>query len=273
MLIDNELLTSSTNNNLRSLLKEYGGVVPLDLPPRLSPTCKVQHGIDVMEGKEAVRKPRYCMDSSESQEVECQLADYLARGFIRHSILPWASPILLVKKKDGSMRMCIDYHGLNAIIVKNKYPLPSVDELFDQLHGTQYFSKIDLCSRYHQVPIQTEDIAKTAFRTKFEYYEFLVMPFGLTNAPTTFMTLMDSALRPYLGKVVVVFLDDILIFNKIKEEHLEHLRLVFEKLQTHSLYAKQSKCDFFKNEIHYLGHVISYAGVKMDKDKVDAILR
>ena len=134
--------------------------------------------------------------------------------------------------------------------------MPRVDELFDQLHGAQYFSKIDLCSGYHQVPIRTEDIAKTAFRTKFGHYEFLVMPFGLTNAPAMFMTLMDNVLRPYLGKFVVFFLDDILIFSKTKEEHIEHLRLVFEKLQAHSLYAKQRKCDLFKNEIHYLGHVI-----------------
>ena len=159
---------------------------------------------------------------------------------------PWASPILLVKKKDGTMRMCIDYRGVNAITIKNKYPLPRVDELFDQLHGARYFSKIDLRSGYHQVRIRAEDVAKTAFRTKFGHYEFLVMPFGLTNAPATFMTLMDSVLRPYLGKFVVVFLDDILIYSKTESEHLEHLRLVFDKLREHALYAKQSKCEFFK---------------------------
>ena len=271
-VVANDLLSSSAKENLEHLLKEYGDVFPLDLPPGLPPTRNVQHGIDVMEGKKPVSKPPYRMSASESQEVERQLADYLARGFIRPSTLPWASPILLVKNKYGSMQMCIDYRGLNAITIKNKYPLARVDELFDQLHGARYFSKIDLHSGYHQVPIQIEDIAKMAFRTKFGHYEFLVMPFGLTNAPATFMTLMDGVLRPYLGKFVVVFLDDILIFNKTEEEHIEHLRLVFEKLRTQALYAKQSKCDFFKNEIHYLGHVISYASIKMDKDKVDAIL-
>ena len=162
--------------------------------------------------------------------MERQLEDYVQRGFIRPSSSPWASPILLVKKKDGSMRMCVDYRGVNAITIKNKYPLPRVDELFDQLNGARYFSKIDLRSGYHPVRIQPQDVPKTAFRTRFGNYEFLVMPFGLTNAPATFMTLMDRVLRPYLGNFVVVFLDDILIYSRSEEEHLEHLRLVFELL-------------------------------------------
>ena len=151
------------------------------------------------------------------------MADYISRGFIKPSSSPWASPILLVKKKDGTMRMCVDYRALNAVTIKNKYPLPRVDELFDQLLGASYFTKIDLRSGYHQVRICLADIPKTAFRTRFGHFEFLVMPFGLTSPPATFMTLMDSVLRPYLGKFIIFFLDDILIYSATKEEHLAHL--------------------------------------------------
>ena len=154
-------------------------------------------------------KPAYRLSVNEAHEVERQLADLVQQGFIQPSRLQWASPVLLVKKKDGSMRMCIDYRGLNAATIKNKYPLPLIDELFDQLNGAKYFSKLDLRSGYHQVRIEPSDVPKTAFRTRFGHYEFLVMSFGLTNAPATFMTLMDTMLRPFLGKFVVVFLDDI----------------------------------------------------------------
>ena len=267
------LLSSFARQSLDTLITEFKDVFPNELPHGLPPVRAVQHGIDIVQGSKPVSKPPYRMSASEAKEVEGQLADYLARGFIRPSTSPWASPILLVKKKDGTMRMCVDYRGLNALTIKNKYPLPRVDELFDQLQGKRYFSKVDLRSGFHQVRVSIDDILKTAFRTRFGHFEFLVMPFGLTNAPATFMTLMDSVLRPYLGKFVVVFLDDILIFSKTEEEHLEHLRLVFNELRTHALYAKQSKCEFFKNEIHYLGHTISFSGINMDTDKVDAILR
>ncbi|MCO5599478.1 hypothetical protein L7F22_053582 [Adiantum nelumboides] len=269
---NSSLFSPFARQKLTHLLTEYSDVFISDLPPGLPPTRDVQHRIDVLPGTKPMSKPPYRRSAGEAKEVESQLADYLARGFIRPSASPWTSPILLVKKKDGFMCMCIDYRGLNAITIKNKYPLPRVDELFDQLHGAQYFTKIDLCLRYHQVRILSEDISKTAFRTRFGHFEFLVMPFGLTNAPTTFMTLMDSVLRPYLGKFTVVFLDDILNYSKTKDEHIEHLQLVFEQLQTHALYAKTSKCNFFQTEIHYLGHVISYSGIKMDTDKVIAIL-
>ncbi|MCO5561094.1 hypothetical protein L7F22_014715 [Adiantum nelumboides] len=219
---------------LAHLLTEYSDVFSSDLPRGLPPTSDVQHRIDVLSGTKPVSKSPYRLSASEAKEVESQLADYLARGFIRLRTSPWASPVLLVKKKDGSMRMCVDYRGLNAITIKNTYPLPRVDELFDQLHGARYFTKIDLRSGYNQVRILSEDISKTAFRTRFGHFEFLVMPFGLTNAPATFMTLMDSVLQSYLGKFTVVFLDDILIYSKIEDEHIEHLRLVFEQFRTHA---------------------------------------
>ena len=209
--------------HLQDLLQEYKDVFPDDLPRGLPPERPVDHGIDVIPGTKPISKPPYRLSHSEAAEVERQLADYLSKGFIRPSSSPWASPILLVKKKDGSMRLCIDYRGLNSVTIKNKYPLPRVDELFDQLKGARYFTKIDLRSGYHQVRIRLADIPKTAFRTRFGHYEFLVMPFGLTNAPATFMTLMDSVLRPYLGKFIIVFLDDILIYSATEEEHLMQL--------------------------------------------------
>ena len=171
------------------------------------------------------------------------------------------------------MRMCVDYCSLNAVTIKNKYLLPKIDELFDQLKGAKYFSKIDLRSGYHQVRIHADDIPKTMFRTRFGHYEFLVMPFGLTNAPATFMALMDSVLRPYLGKFVIVFLDDILVYSTTLDEHAEHLRKVFQLLRENSLYAKESKCEFFKDSIQYLSHVIFTEGIAMDASKVDAILQ
>ena len=166
------------------------------------------------------------------------------------------------------MCMCVDCRALNAVTIKNKCPLPKVDELFDQLYGASYFTN----SGYHQVQIFLVDIPKTDFRTRFSHFEFLVMPFGLTNAPCTFMTLMDSVLRPYLGKFVIVFLDGILIYNTTKDNHFKHLKQVFDFLRSHKLYGKQSKCDFLKSEIHYLGHVISAQGVQMDMTKVNSII-
>jgi hypothetical protein len=177
-----------------------------------------------------------------------------------------------VKKKDGTLRLCIDYRQLNKVTIKNKYPLPRIDDLFNQLGGAFVFSKIDLRSGYHQVRIKGEHIHKTAFRTWYGHYEFLVVPFGLTNAPATFMCLMNNVLSQFLDKFVLVFIDDILIYSKNREEHEEHLRLVLQVLREHQLYAKFSKCDFFHKKIHYLGHVLSKEGVAVDPDKIRSIM-
>ena len=254
-------------------MSEFGDVFPSDLPDGVPPSRDLDHSIDLLPGSKPISKPAYRLSHSEVQEVERQLTEYVEKGFIRPSSSPWAAPILLVKKKDGSMQMCVDYRSLNQVTIKNKYPMPRIDELFDQLNGAKYFSKIDLRSGYHQVRIREQDVPKTAFRTRCGHFEFLVMPFGLTNAPATFMTLMDRILHPFLGKFVVVFLDDILIYSKSKREHLEHLRAVFELLRKNKLFGKESKCDFFAEQIHYLGHIVSAEGTRMDPEKVDAILR
>ncbi|KAD2805397.1 hypothetical protein E3N88_38774 [Mikania micrantha] len=195
------------------------------------------------------------------QELSSQLQELLDKGFIRPSFSPWGAPVLFVKKKDGSFRMCIDYRELNKLTIKNRYPLPRIDDLFDQLQGATCFSKIDLRSGYHQLRVNDEDIPKTAFRTRYGHYEFVVMPFGLTNAPAVFMDLMNRVCRPYLDQFVIVFIDDILIYSKSEQEHEDHLRKVLELLRAEQLYAKFSKCEFWLKEVHFLGHVKNKDGI------------
>jgi len=177
-----------------------------------------------------------------------------------------------VKKKDETLRLCVDYRPLNEVTIKNKYPLPRIDLLFDQLAGAKVFSKIDLRSGYHQIKIKPEDIPKTAFTTRYGLYEYLVMSFGLTNAPAHFMYLMNSVFMPELDTFVVVFIDDILVYSKSKEEHAEHLRIVLTRLREHQLYAKFSKCEFWLKEVQFLGHVLSAEGVAVDPSKVKDVL-
>ncbi|GJZ60786.1 putative reverse transcriptase domain-containing protein [Tanacetum coccineum] len=196
---------------------------------------------------------------------------HCSKGFIRPSSSPWGAPVLFVKNKDGSFCMCIDYRELNKLTIKNRYPLPRIDDLFDQLQGSCVYSKIDLRSGYHQLRVQEKDIPITAFRTRYGHYEFQVMPFGLTNAPAVFMDLMNRACKSFLDKFVIVVIDDILIYSKNKEEHKEHLRIILELLQKEKLYAKFSKCEFWLDSVKFLGHVINSQGVHVDPTKVEAI--
>nr|GEV00244.1 putative reverse transcriptase domain-containing protein [Tanacetum cinerariifolium] len=205
------------------------------------------------------------------EELSRQLKELQDKGFIRPSSSPWGAPILFVKKKNGSFRMCIDYRELNKLTIKNRYPLPSIDDLFDQLQWSQFFSKIDLRSGYHQLRVHEDDIPKTAFRTRYGHFEFTVMPFGLTNAPTIFMDLMNRICRPYLDKFVIVFIDDILIYSKTREEHEMHLGLVLKLLKKEKLYAKFSKCEFWLREVQFLRHVINGNGIHIDPSKIEAV--
>ncbi|GJX73646.1 putative reverse transcriptase domain-containing protein [Tanacetum coccineum] len=200
-----------------------------------------------------------------------QLQELSDKGFIRPSSSPWGSPILFVKKKDVSFRMCIDYHELNKLTMKNQYPLPRIDDLFDQLQGSRVYSKIDLRSGYHQLRVQEEDIPKTAFRTRYGHYEFQVMPFGPTNAPAVVIDLMNRACKPYLDKFMIVFIDDILIYSKNKKEHEEHLKLILRLLKKEELYAKFSKCEFWLSKVQFLGHVIDSEGIHIDPTKIESI--
>ncbi|GJZ77375.1 retrotransposon protein, putative, ty3-gypsy subclass [Tanacetum coccineum] len=195
-----------------------------------------------------VARAPYRLAPSEMKELLEQLKELSDKGFIRPSSSPWGAPVLFVKKKDGSFRMCIDYRELNKLTVKNHYPLPRIDDLFDQLQGSSVYSKIDLRSGYHQLRVREEDILKTAFRTRYGHYEFQVMPFGLTNAPAVFMGLMNRVCKAYLDKLVIVFIDDIMIYSKNKKEHEEHLKLILELLKREELYAKFSKCGFLDSQ-------------------------
>ena len=208
----------------------------------------------------------------EQVELKKQIDELLAKGFIRPSVFPWAAPVIFVEKKDGTKRLCVDYRGLNQVTIKNKYPLPRIDALFDQLKGAKVFSKIDLQSGYHQLRIKEEDIEKTTFSTRYGHYEYVVMSFGLTNAPAIFMEAMNMMLHPYLDLFVVVFIDDILVYSKTEEEHEVHLSLVLDKLREYKYYAKLKKCAFWISEVAFLGHVINQHGITVDPKNVASVV-
>ncbi|GKD45309.1 reverse transcriptase domain-containing protein [Tanacetum coccineum] len=216
------------------VVRDFPEVFPEDLPG-LPPTRQVEFHIELIPGAAPVARAPYRLAPAEMKELAEQLKELSDKGFIRPSSSPWGAPILFVKKKDGSFRMCIDYRELNKLTVKNRYPLPRIDDLFDQLQGSSIYSKIDLRSGYHQLRVREEDIPKTAFRTRYGHYEFQVMPFGLTNAPAVFMDLMNRVCKPYLDKFVIVFIDDILIYSHNEKEHEEHLKTILELLKKEEL--------------------------------------
>ncbi|GJX52872.1 putative reverse transcriptase domain-containing protein [Tanacetum coccineum] len=252
------------------VVREFPEVFPEDLPG-LPPVRQVEFQIDLIPGAAPVARTPYRLAPSEMQELSNQLQELADRGFIRPSTSPWGAPVLFVKKKDGSFRMCIDYRELNKLTIKNRYPLPRIDDLFDQLQGSSVYSKIDLRSGYHQLRVRDKDIPKTAFRTRYGHYEFQVMPFGLTNAPAVFMDLMNRVCKPYLDKFVIVFIDDILIYSRNEEEHANHLRMILELLKKEKLYAKFSKCDFWIRIVQFLGHLIDSQGLHVDPAKIEAV--
>lgn len=259
--------------DLETKLKaDFADVMPAELPDELPPERFVDHHIELTPGAQPVAGAMYRHSILESQELKRQLQQLLEKGFIQPSKSPFGAPVLFVKKKTGDLRMCIDFRALNQITIKNRTPLPRIDDLLESLSGAKYFTCLDLRSGYYQIRIAPEDIEKTAFRTKYGHFEFKVLPFGLTNAPATFQTLMNHVFSDMLDVSVLVYLDDIMIFSKTLEEHKEHVAAVLKRLRKHKLYLNGPKCKFFRTKVDWLGHVVSSDGISVDQSKIQAVL-
>jgi hypothetical protein len=260
---------SPPHDLLESLLASFSNI--FNEPRGLPPPCRHDHRIRLLPGTAPVAVRPYRYPQLLKDEIERQCDEMLRQGIIRECTSAFSSPVLLVKKHDSTWRFCIDYRELNQRTVKDKFPIPVVDELLNELRGARFFTKLDLRSGYHQVCKHQDNIDKTTFRTHRGHFEFLVMPFGLTNAPSTFQSLMNDVLRPFIRKFMLVFFDDILVFSRSWSEHLQHVKQVFQALRDHKLALKRAKCPFDTNTATYLGHIISESGVAMDPAKVEAI--
>jgi hypothetical protein len=256
-------------DSVQQVLQEFSGI--FDEPSGLPPSRSFDHTIPLLPGAQPVSVRPYRYTPAQKDEIESQVTEMLDKGIIQPSASPFSSPVLLVKKKDGTWRFCADYRHLNAITVKNKYHLPIIDELLDELSGAQWFTKLDLRSGYHQIRMNSADEHKTAFRTHHGHFEFKVIPFGLTSAPATFQGVMNSILSSLLRRYVLVFVDDILIYSRSLEEHVKHLRAIFQILARRQLKVKKSKCSFAQQRLSYLGHVISPNGVATDEEKIQVV--
>ena len=253
------------------VVKDFLDVFPKELPG-IPPVREVDLSIEILPGTDPTSRAPYRMAPTELKELKITLQELLDKGFIQPSVSPWGAPVLFVKKKDGTLQMCIDNRKINKVTVKNKYSLPRIEDLFDQLKGVGVFSKIDLRSGCYQLRVKDVDVSETTFRTRYGHYEFLVMPFGLTNALAAFMDFMNRVFQPYLDQFVVVFIDDILVYSRDELEHEQHLKIVLQILREKKLYAKHIKCDFWINKVSFLGHIVYVEGIRVDPVKIEAVV-
>ena len=269
-VLSSEAGQKSLKGGIERLINEYADIFtePTSLPPFRT---NHNHKIVLKERSDPVNQRPYRYAVHQKNEIDKMVQELLKAGTIQASSSPYASPVVLLKKKDNTWRLCVDYRRLNNMTIKDRFPIPLIEDLMDELGGSRVYSKIDLRAGYHQVRMEESDIHKTAFRTHSGHFEYLVLPFGLTNAPATFQGLMNHVFSEFLRKFVLIFFDDILMYSSSEEEHELHLEEVFKLMRANKLYAKRSKCEFATDHVEYVGHFIQASGVSIDPRKVKAV--
>jgi ribulose bisphosphate carboxylase small subunit len=271
-LLDNGYVRESLSPCVvADILQKYADIFPCEVPVGLPPLRGIEHQIDLIPGASLPNRAPYRTNAEERKEIQCQVQELLDNGYVPESLSACAVPVILVPKKDGSWRMCVDCRAINNITIRYCHPIPRLDDMPDELSGAVVFSKVDLRSGYHQIRVKLGDEWKTTFMTKFILYEWLVMSFGLTNAPSTFMGLMNEVLRAFIEKFMVVYFDDILIYNTSIDEHIDLLCAVFNALRNAHLFGNLEKCTFCTDRVSFLGYVVTPQGIEVDHAKVEAI--